>query len=143
MPTTHASSNAHPATTSSSKKRGKRALSTISVQSNPKEWKKSKPVKESDDDSAEETTTMTKAALLTLGGTQYLLSLASKAVHSLHSHYEQQCQMAMTAGDKDSEAAEILYDVELTLRKLDPICWKELVDKRLESTGEVVKSCYV
>ena len=86
---------------------------------------------------------MTKAALLTLGGTQYLLLLASKAVHSLHSHYEQQCQMAMTAGDKDSEAAEILYDVELTLRKLDPICWKELVDKRLESTGEVVKSCYV
>ena len=140
MPTTRASSNAHPATTSSSKKRGKRALSTVSVQSNPKEWKKLKPVKESDDNSAEETTTMTKAALLTLGGTQYLLSLVSKAVHSLHSHYEQQCQTAMTAGDKDSEAAEILYDVELMLRKLDPVCWKELVDKQLESTGEVVKS---
>lgn len=85
------------------------------------------------------TTTMTKAALLTLGGTHYLLSLASKVVQSLHSHYDQQLQ---TAGNEDSEAeiAENLYDVELTLKELDPVCWKELVDKRLESTGEVVKS---
>ncbi|KIL71516.1 hypothetical protein M378DRAFT_19833 [Amanita muscaria Koide BX008] len=80
---------------------------------------------------------MTKAALLTLDGTQYLLSLASKAVHSLHSHYDQQRQMAVTAGDEDWEAkiVENLYDVELTLKELDPVYWKELVDKRLESTG--------
>ncbi|KAF8325529.1 hypothetical protein F5887DRAFT_1018708 [Amanita rubescens] len=76
---------------------------------------------------------MTEAAPLTLGGTDYLLSLASKVVQSLHSHYDQQLQ---TAGDEDSEAeiAENLYDVELTLKELDPVCWKELVDKRLEST---------
>jgi hypothetical protein len=96
-------------------------------------------------DTIDETTTTTKATLLTLNGTQYLLSLASKVVHSLHSHYEQQCQMAVTAGDEDSEAeiVENLCDVELTLKELDPVCWKGLVDKRLESTGEVVKSCYV
>jgi len=88
---------------------------------------------------------VTKAALLTLDGTQHLLSLASKAVHSLHSHYDQQLQTAVTAGDEDPEAeiAENLYDVELTLKELDPVCWGELADKRLESTGEVVKSCNV
>lgn len=65
---------------------------------------------------------MTKAALLTLGSTHYLLSLASKVVQSLHSHYDQQLQ---TAGDGDSQAeiAENLYDVGLTLKELDPICW--------------------
>ena len=88
------------------------------------------------------TTTMTEA-LLTLDGTE-LLSLASKVVHLLHSHYEQQYQTA-TAGDEDSDTDMVdnLNDVELTLKELDPVYWKELADKRLESTGEVVKSCYV
>jgi hypothetical protein len=83
--------------------------------------------------------------MMTLDGADSLLSLASKAVHLLHSHYEQRNQTAVTAGDEDSEveSVENLNDVELTLQELDPVYWKELVDKRLESTGEVVKSCYV
>ncbi|KAF8337695.1 hypothetical protein F5887DRAFT_890474, partial [Amanita rubescens] len=72
--------------------------------------------------------------MMTLDGAHSLLSLASKVVHSLYPHYEQQHQTAVTAGDEDSEAeiVENLNDVELTLKELDPIYWKELVDKRLE-----------
>jgi hypothetical protein len=93
------------------------------------------------------TATMTNAAtpILILDGTHSLLLLASKVVHSLHSHYDQQYQTALTAGDEDSEVENVenLNDVELTLQELDPVYWKELVDRRLQSTGEVVKSCHV
>jgi len=70
------------------------------------------------------------------------LSLASKAVHSLHSHYEQQLQTAETAGDEDleTEILENLNDVEITLIELDPVYWKELADKRLESTHGLLGS---
>lgn len=83
--------------------------------------------------------------MMTLDDTHSLLSLASEVVYSLHSHYEQQYQTAVTAGDEDSEVdiVDNLNDVELTLQELDPVYWKGLVDKRLESAGEVVKSCYV
>ncbi|KAK2459584.1 hypothetical protein APHAL10511_008394 [Amanita phalloides] len=75
--------------------------------------------------------------MFTLDDTYSLLSLASKVVHSLHSHYDQQRQTALTAGDEDSEAESVenLNDVELTLQELDPVCWKELADRRLQSTG--------
>jgi hypothetical protein len=86
---------------------------------------------------------MTTAAIPVLAseGTHSLLSLASKAVGSLHLHYNQQWQTALTVGDEDSEAESVenVYDVELTLQELDPVCF---VDRRL-STGEVVKSCYI
>ena len=51
----------------------------------------------------------------------------------------------MATGNEDSEVeiVENLNDVELMLQELDPVYWKEPVDKRLESTSEVVKSCYV
>ena len=83
--------------------------------------------------------------MMTLDGTHSLLELAAEVIRSLHSYYEQQHQTAVTAGDEDSEVdiVENLNDVELTLKELDPIYWKGLVDKRCESTGEVGKSCYV
>ena len=31
---------------------------------------------------------------------------------------------------------ENLTDVEITLRELDPIYWKELADRRLQTTGK-------
>lgn len=86
---------------------------------------------------------MTTISTLTLDGilrfpAHSLLSLASKTVRLLHSHYTQRHQTALTAGDEASEeeSVENLTDVEITLRELDPVYWKELADKRLQSTGK-------
>ena len=44
----------------------------------------------------------------------------------------------MATGDEDSEVeiVENLNDVELMLQELDPVYWKELIDKQLESTSD-------
>ena len=82
------------------------------------------------------------STMITLDGTDSLLLLASQVVRSLHSYYTQQHQKAVTAGDDVSEVdlVDNLNDMELTLRELDPVYWKGLADKRLESTGGVFKS---
>lgn len=67
-----------------------------------------------------------------------LLSLASQTVRLLHAHFTQQHQTSLIAGDEASEdeSVENLTDVEITLRELDPIYWKELADRRLQTTGK-------
>ena len=87
--------------------------------------------------------TTTAISTLTLDGTlrfpaHSLLSLASQTVRLLHEHYTQRHQTAVTAGDEASEddSVQNLTDVEITLQELDPVYWKELADKRLQSTGE-------
>lgn len=70
-----------------------------------------------------------------------LLSLASQTVRLLNAHYSQQYEIALTAGDdSEVESVEALTDVQITLQQLDPVYWKELADKRLQSTGK--QSCY-
>ena len=87
--------------------------------------------------------TTTAISTLTLDGTlrfpaHSLLSLASQAVRMLHAHHTQQYQTFLTAGNEDSEveSVENLTDVEITLKELDPVYWKELADRRLQSTGK-------
>lgn len=75
-----------------------------------------------------------------------LLSLACQAVRLLHAHYTQQYETALTAGDEDSEVEfmENLTDVSITQGVLDPVYWKEHIDKR---TGKPllyhIESCYL
>ena len=80
---------------------------------------------------------------LTLDGTlrfpaHSLLSLASQTLRLLHAHHTQQHQASLAAGDEDSEveSVENLTDVEITLREIDPIYWKDLADRRLQTTGK-------
>ena len=91
--------------------------------------------------------TTTAIFTLTLDGTlrfpaHSLLSLACQTVRLLHAHHTQQHQTSLTAGDEDSEveSVENLTDVEITLQELDPVYWKELADRRLQTTG---RPCYI
>ena len=84
----------------------------------------------------------TATTITTLEGTlrfpaHSLLSLASQIVRLLNAHYTQQYETALTAGDdSEVESVENLTDVQITLQQLDPVYWKELADKRLQSTGK-------
>lgn len=71
---------------------------------------------------------------LTLESAQPLLALASNSVRLLHSHYTKGHEKALATGDEDAESEHVenLIDVEITLRELDPVYWKELADKRLQ-----------
>jgi len=80
---------------------------------------------------------MSTTAISTLGfPANSLLSLASQTVRLLNAHFNQQYETALTAGDDyEVESVENLTDVQITLQQLDPVYWKELADKRLQSTG--------
>lgn len=85
----------------------------------------------------------TAISALTLDGTlrfsaNSLLSLASQIVRLLHTHHSQQRETFLAAGDEDSEveSVENLTDIEILLRELDPVYWKEVADRRLETYGK-------
>ena len=86
---------------------------------------------------------MTTTATLRLDGTlrlpaHSLFTPASQTVHLLHAHLTQQHQTSLTADDEASavESVENLTDVEITLQELDLVYWKELADRRWQTTGK-------
>jgi hypothetical protein len=56
--------------------------------------------------------------MMTLDGRHSLLSLASEVVHSLHSHYEQQHQMAVTVANVHVTGSELDYIHPIVITKL-------------------------
>ena len=67
-----------------------------------------------------------------------LLTLACTSIRELHSHYTTELHEREAQNDDNgaTEAVECLQDVELTVQRIDPDYWHELLSKRLDPKGE-------